>query len=68
MNERTPRDVGQGLAATIVSSYVKHNKISANDLPTIIASVYQALSSVGKPVSPTECAFRSNVITDSGGT
>ena len=54
MDEKTPRGVGQGLAATIVSSYVKYNKVSANDLPTIIASVYRALSSVGKPLSPVE--------------
>jgi predicted transcriptional regulator len=54
MDEKTPRGVGQGLAATIVSSYVKHNKVSANDLPTIIASVYRALSSLGKPASPIE--------------
>ena len=42
-DEKTPRDVGQDLVATIVSSYVKHNTVSSNDLPTIIASVYQAL-------------------------
>jgi predicted transcriptional regulator len=54
MDESTPRDVGQGLVATIVSSYVKHNKVASNDLPTIIASVYRALSSVGKPASPIE--------------
>jgi MucR family transcriptional regulator, transcriptional regulator of exopolysaccharide biosynthesis len=54
MDERIPRDVGQNLAATIVSSYVKHNKISANDLPTLIASVYRALSGVEKNSSPAE--------------
>ena len=48
-DEKTPRDVGQDLVATIVSSYVKHNTISSNDLPTIIASVYQALSGLGRP-------------------
>jgi predicted transcriptional regulator len=54
MDERIPREVGQNLAATIVSSYVKHNKISANDLPTLIASVYRALSGVEKNSSPAE--------------
>jgi hypothetical protein len=31
-DENTPRDVGQDLVATIVSSYVKHNTVSAGDL------------------------------------
>ena len=51
-DEKTPRGIGQDLVTTIVSSYVKHNTVPANDLPTIIASVYQALSGVGKPASP----------------
>jgi predicted transcriptional regulator len=53
-DEKTPRDVGQDLVATIVSSYVKHNTVSSNDLPTIIASVYQALSGLGRPAVPAE--------------
>jgi predicted transcriptional regulator len=52
--EKTLRDVGQDLVATIVSSYVKHNKVSANDVPTIIAAVYQTLRGLGKPASPVE--------------
>jgi predicted transcriptional regulator len=53
-DENTPRDVGQDLVVTIVSSYVKHNTVSAGDLPTLIASVYQALSGLGKPAPPVE--------------
>jgi predicted transcriptional regulator len=53
MDDDNPRS-GQELVATIVSSYVKHNTVSANDLPTIIASVYQALSGLGKPASPAQ--------------
>jgi hypothetical protein len=47
-DEKTPRKVGQNLVATIVSSYVKHNTVSADALPTVIASVHQALSGLGK--------------------
>jgi predicted transcriptional regulator len=48
----TSRDVD--LATAIVSSYVKHNTVSANDLPAVIASVFKALSSLGKPALPIE--------------
>jgi predicted transcriptional regulator len=51
-DEKTPRDVD--LATRIVSSYVKHNTVSANDLPIVIASVYQALSGLETPALPLE--------------
>src|SRR5271167_495976 len=51
-DEKTPPKVGQNLVATIVSSYVKHNTVSADALPTVIASVHQALSGLGKPSLP----------------
>ena len=47
-DEKTPRRVGQNLVATIVSSYVKHHTVSADALPTVIASVHQAFSGLGK--------------------
>lgn len=53
-DEQAPRAVGQDLVATIVSSYVKHNTVSVNDLPTLVASVHQALSSLGKTAPPAE--------------
>ena len=48
------KTIGHNLVATIVSSYVKHNTVSADALPTVIASVHQALSSLGKPALPVE--------------
>jgi predicted transcriptional regulator len=60
-DEKTQRDVGQHLVATVVSSYVKHNTVSADALPTVIASVHQALSCLGKaslPVGPLAPARR----------
>jgi predicted transcriptional regulator len=36
-DEKTPRNVGQDLVAAIVSSYVQHNMVAINDLPTVIA-------------------------------
>lgn len=45
----TPSEVGQDLVATIVSSYVEHNRVPPNELSTLIASVHQALSALGKP-------------------
>src|SRR5271156_910062 len=53
-DEKTPRKVGQNLVATIVSSYVKQNTVSADAFPTVIAAVHQALSGLGKPVLPVE--------------
>jgi len=35
--------------AKIVGSYVKHNKIAADDLPNLIATVYQSLAELGQP-------------------
>jgi predicted transcriptional regulator len=52
--EQTPTDVRRDLVATIVSGYVKHNTVSANELSTIIASVHQTLSGLGKPAFPAE--------------
>jgi predicted transcriptional regulator len=55
MNNRDVQgDVGRHLVARIVSSYVKHNRVAANELQMVIASVHQSLSSVGKAPVPTE--------------
>ena len=53
-DEKTARNVGQDLVATIVSSYLKHNTVSADALPTVIASVHQTLSGLAKAPSPAE--------------
>ena len=39
--------------AEIVAAYVGHNSISADQLPTLIASVNQALSGLGEAAAPT---------------
>lgn len=48
-DEETSGDVSRYLVATIISGYVKHNTVATNDLPAVIASVYQALSGLGGP-------------------
>ena len=47
-------DGGRHLVAKIVSSYVKHNRVAADELQTMIASVHQSLSSLGKAPTSTE--------------
>jgi len=42
------REFDRELVAKIVSNYVKHNSITVNDLPSVIASVHQSLSNLGK--------------------
>jgi predicted transcriptional regulator len=42
------------LAAEIVSAFVASNSVSAADLPSLIASVHDALQSVGKPAPKEE--------------
>jgi predicted transcriptional regulator len=39
-NREVPGDVGRHLVARIVSSYVKHNRVAADELQTMIASVH----------------------------
>ena len=43
-NREVPGDVGRHLVARIVSSYVKHNRVAADELQTMIASVHQSRS------------------------
>ena len=40
------------LVATIVSSYVKHNQVAADDISAVIASVHQSLSKLRDGHSP----------------
>jgi len=53
-NEKIPEETSRLLVAKIVSSYVMHNRVAANDLPSVIASVHRALSGLGKPACPAE--------------
>jgi predicted transcriptional regulator len=43
------RGVDRHLVARIITSYVKHNRVTTNDLPAVIASVHLSLSDLGKP-------------------
>jgi len=47
-------DGGRHLVAKIVSSNIKHNRVAANELPTVIASPHQSLSSLGNAPTPNE--------------
>jgi hypothetical protein len=54
MNNREVLGDGCHLVARIVSSYVKHNRVAADELQTMIASVHQSLRSLGKAPTSTE--------------
>jgi len=41
-------------AADIISAHVSHNSVSANDLPTLIQSVYGSLAKLGEAKQPVE--------------
>ncbi|MFE1603268.1 MucR family transcriptional regulator [Methylobacterium sp. ID0610] len=40
------------LVSSIVSAFVSHNNVPAGELPMLIQSVYETLSSLGKPSKP----------------
>ena len=42
------------LTAKIVSKYVARHKLALTDLPSLIATVYQAISHLGEPTKPEE--------------
>jgi predicted transcriptional regulator len=37
------------LAAQIVGAYLRHNQVAADQLPSVISTVHEALSGLGKP-------------------
>jgi predicted transcriptional regulator len=41
-------------ATSIVAAYLGNHTVAAAEIPTIIASVHAALSSIGKPIAPVE--------------
>jgi predicted transcriptional regulator len=47
-DQKILRELERELVAKIVSNYVKHNSITVNDLPSVIASVHQSLGNLGK--------------------
>jgi predicted transcriptional regulator len=42
------------LTATIVSSYVRHHRLGADQLPELIASIHRTLGQIGRPPEPEE--------------
>ncbi len=51
MTTETPTTDLIDLAAEIVSAYVANNALQPSELSSLIASVHQALSGLGKPVA-----------------
>ena len=49
-----PRKVNFHLVMEIVSSYVRHNTVAADDLPRLIADVYRALAGGEQPATGQE--------------
>jgi len=49
-----PRKVNLHLITEIVSSYVRHNTVAADDLPRLIADVYRALAGSERPATGQE--------------
>jgi predicted transcriptional regulator len=46
-----PGKVNLNQVAEIISSYVRHTTVAADDLPRVIADVYRALAGVGQPAA-----------------
>ena len=47
-------EANQHLTATIVGSYVRHNRVGANQLPDLITTVHYALGHLGQPIRTEE--------------
>jgi len=50
-DDSTRATASRGLAAKIIASYLRHNKLGVGDLPTLIASVHQSFASLGAPTA-----------------
>jgi predicted transcriptional regulator len=48
-DEASFENVSRALAARIVAAYLRRNEIGADQLPTLITTVHQALANIGKP-------------------
>jgi predicted transcriptional regulator len=51
-DEPPPSIVIRALASKIVGAYVRRNQVGADQMPLLIATVHQALASLGKPAKP----------------
>jgi predicted transcriptional regulator len=54
--EPPPPSIERELTAEIVAAYVRRNQIGSDQLGTLISTVHQALSGLGKPVAETATA------------
>jgi len=52
--EPPPASSNRELTANIVAAYVRRNQIGSDQLGTLIATVHEALSGLGKPAAETE--------------
>lgn len=48
------KEASPHLTATIVSSYVRHHTVGANQLSDLIITVHRAIGELGQPVQPAE--------------
>ena len=53
-DERLSPTLDRELTTNIVAAYVRRNQIAADQLPTLISTVHQALVGLGKPATETE--------------
>jgi len=51
-----PQPLIGALAAKIVAAYVRRNLVQADQLPTLISTIYAALGKLGKTVEPEQVA------------
>ena len=52
-DEPPPPTLDRELTTNIVAAYVRHNQIGSDQLGTLISTVHQALSGLGKPAADT---------------
>ena len=48
------KEASPHLTETIVSSYVRHHTVGANQLSDLIITVHRAIGELGQPVQPAE--------------
>jgi predicted transcriptional regulator len=52
-DDQPPVSANRELATRIVAAYVRRNQIGSDQIPTLISTVYQALTGLGKPTPET---------------
>ena len=54
MADEPPSSLGRGLTSRIVAAYVRQNQIGSDQIGTLISTVHQALTGLGKSAAVTE--------------